>query len=59
MNKDQMIQEIQVLERIEGYFKNYPIESVLRFVRKDLSNVQKRLKDERKRESNRKYRQGC
>lgn len=57
LSKEQIIQEINVLERLDSYFKNYPIHFALSIIKKDLEKSKKELKKIRKRESNQRYNQ--
>lgn len=56
MDKQEIIIEINVLDRIRGYLANYPIETVINFVSSDLERLENKLKKIRKSEYNKAYR---
>lgn len=56
MDKQDLIIEINTLDRIKGYLKNYPIETVLTFVNSDIKRLEDSLRKIRKSEYNKAYR---
>lgn len=57
-SKEELISEINVIDRINGYLANYPIETVINFLNHDLKEAKKRLQKLRKSEYNKAYRDG-
>lgn len=47
-SKEELISEINVTDRINGYLKHYPIETVITLVKNDVKNAKKRLAKLRK-----------
>ena len=58
MEKEEIIYEINITERINGYLKNYPIETVINLVNSDVENAKRKLEKVRKSEANKTYREG-
>lgn len=56
LSKEQICHEVNVVERIESYFRLYPVQTALNLLKEDKIKVDKEYEKAKKRESNSKYR---
>lgn len=58
LSKEQLIHELNVLDRVESYFRLYPVLTAVNLLNKDLEIVKDKIQKLKKREYNERYTHG-